>query len=114
MSKPALRTPTLPEDAPLPPEVAKLAQGARGSSHLQAEAAVEPVRAPQSLDAAALAERVPDKQDDTKPLHLRIPKPLHKQLKFLGALTGVTMTEIVLDCLGPEVKRRIEKYNRGG
>lgn len=107
-----LRPPEIPGGGVDPAAVALIASGARGSSLPPAEPVMEPVR--DSTGIAAIAERVPDRADDTKPLHLRIPKPLHKRLKILAMLTGVTMTEVVLDCLGPEVERRMAEYNRGG
>ena len=112
MTKPVLRGPELPGNGSIPPEVRKLAEGARGSSQLSGEAASGPVRESTGLNAADLIARVPDK-DDTRPLHVRIPKSLHKQLKVLCGLQAETMTEVVTDLLRAEVKRRMERFNRG-
>jgi predicted HicB family RNase H-like nuclease len=46
-------------------------------------------------------------------LNLRIPQSLHKRLKVLAGLSGVTMTEIIIECLGAEVTRRQDSYDRG-
>jgi hypothetical protein len=59
-----------------------------------------------------IVEIVP-KKVDTKPMNLRIPTDLHRRLKILAGLQGVTMTEIIVDCLGPEVDRRVARINKG-
>jgi hypothetical protein len=59
-----------------------------------------------------IVEIVP-KKADTKPMNLRIPTELHRRLKILAGLQGVTMTEIIVDCLGPEVDRRVARINKG-
>jgi predicted HicB family RNase H-like nuclease len=60
----------------------------------------------------AIVEIVP-KKIDTKPMNLRIPTDLHRRLKILAGLQGVTMTEIIIDCLGPEVDKRVARINKG-
>jgi predicted HicB family RNase H-like nuclease len=59
-----------------------------------------------------IVEIVP-KKADTKPMNLRIPTDLHRRLKILAGLQGVTMTEIIVECLGPEVDRRVARINKG-
>jgi hypothetical protein len=102
--RPALRGPELPAD------VARIAEGARVVPPEVHEARGEPVRKPQGL--SEIVARVPE-VEATKPLNLRIPQSLHKRLKVLAGLSGVTMTEIIIECLGAEVTRRQDSYDRG-
>jgi hypothetical protein len=58
-------------------------------------------------------DEIVPRKGDTKPMNLRIPTDLHRRLKILAGLQGVTMTEIIVECLGPEVDRRVARINKG-
>lgn len=94
----------------LPPSVAAIAQGARVIPPDLQQPAVGPSERPGRL--SEIVRDVPD-AEPTQPLNLRIPKSLHKRLKVLASVTGVTMTEITVECLEAEVARRQDKYDRG-
>lgn len=75
----------------------------------------EPTNAPQKdagLNAFEILARMPE-EEGTKPLNLRIPVSLHRQLKVMANMAGVTMSSIILDALRADVKRRIDRFNRG-
>jgi hypothetical protein len=109
--RPPLQRPVMPDS------VRKLAEGAPGGKGIFASESVpsevpdvgEVVSETSGLEVLRVNK---PKKEGTNPLNLRIPISLHEDLKDLVYLSGESMTEVIVNLIRLEVKRRKERMKK--